>query len=196
MDRASLRRLRWRLRGAWMWPAFLVLTPVAALLVHANPISGDDTGFVPALLLAGFLNLLAVAVLAPLLALALRRRRPDLPTIVARDDAGAALVVVVTAALAVAGALHAPAVDRAHARERARASAVHDFVVGQAPAEYRARLALADTVRIDAALSRTCIPGAAPRRRLCLYVDTSQDPPGIRVDPSRSPNDELRTVYP
>ena len=38
-------------------------------------------------------NLILVAVVAPLLALWLRRRRPDLPKVVAQDTTGTALVV-------------------------------------------------------------------------------------------------------
>ena len=35
------RRLRWRLRGAWQWPAFIVLTLVDALLVARLPFQGE-----------------------------------------------------------------------------------------------------------------------------------------------------------
>src|SRR4051812_17810009 len=35
------RRLRWRLRGAWQWPAFAVLTVVDALLVARLPFQGE-----------------------------------------------------------------------------------------------------------------------------------------------------------
>ncbi len=191
MDGASLRRLRWRLRGAWMWPAFLVLTPLAALIVHLNPIQGEGTGLVPAFLLAGFLNLLAMAVLAPAVAILVRRRRPDLPKLVARDYAGAGLIVLVTAGLAVAGLAHAPAVDAQHNAAGAQAAAVQRYVLASAPA-YHAGLGQTDTVRIDRDLWRTCIPGPAGRRRLCLYVDTAQRPPGVRQDPSPSPNSTLR----
>src|SRR3979490_1128631 len=79
MERASLTRLRWRLRGAWMWPAFVVVTVVDALLLHALPVATDGIGGVPALLLSGFLNLFVVAVVAPLSGRLVRRRRPDLP---------------------------------------------------------------------------------------------------------------------
>ena len=49
-----LRRLRWRLRGAWLWPTFAVAMVVDAVLLHMLPIAGDGgTGWVPAFLLAG-----------------------------------------------------------------------------------------------------------------------------------------------
>jgi len=174
-----------------MWPAFWVLTPVGALLVHARPVQGDGTGLVPALLLAAFLNLLAIAVGAPLLGALLRRRRPDLPRLVARDNAGTALIVLVTAALGAAGLAHSPSVDRLRGAVAAKDAAVRRYVLSSAPA-YHAGLAHTDTVRLDRDLWRTCVPGHNPRRRLCLYVDTSQRPAGVRVDPSPSPNSTLR----
>ena len=73
-------RLRWRWRGALLWPAFAVLTLADALLLTVLPIAGDrGTPFVGGLLLAMTFNLILVAVVAPLLAIVLRRRRPDLP---------------------------------------------------------------------------------------------------------------------
>jgi hypothetical protein len=41
-------RLRWRLRGALLWPTFIVLTLVDAVMLGQLPISGDGgTDFVP-----------------------------------------------------------------------------------------------------------------------------------------------------
>ena len=100
-------RARWRFRGALLWPAFWGLTLLDALLLGRLPIAGDGgTAFVPALLLAGFFNLLAVAVVAPLGGLLLRRRRRDLPRIVATDHVGTALLLCVTGALVVGGLIH------------------------------------------------------------------------------------------
>src|SRR2546423_9567143 len=113
MERASLTRLRWRLRGAWMWPAFVVLTVADALILHALPIATDGIDLVPALLLGGFANLLVVAVIAPLSGRLVRRFRPDLPKAVAADYAGATLLAALTGALLVGGQLHRPAAERA-----------------------------------------------------------------------------------
>jgi hypothetical protein len=83
VQRVWHRRLRWRLRGAWMWPAFLVLTVAdGVLLVALPPYEGGPPHVFPGVLLALFLNLLTVAVVAPLAGLALRRRRPDLPRLI------------------------------------------------------------------------------------------------------------------
>src|SRR3954449_8312348 len=86
-------RLRWRLRGATMWPAFVVGVIVDAALVHALPIAGETAPEAfGAILLAFFFNLVAVAIGAPLAGRWLRRRRPGLPKVVADDRAGTALV--------------------------------------------------------------------------------------------------------
>src|ERR1044072_3841798 len=124
MERVWTSRLRWRLRGAWLAPLLVVLTIADAVLLHLRPLAGDGrTAFFAALLLASFLNLVAVAALAPFGGMLLRRVRPDLPAIVARDYAGVVLVLLITAGLAVGGQLHHSTVVRnldaladAHAR--------------------------------------------------------------------------------
>jgi hypothetical protein len=189
MENVRLTRLRWRLRGAWMWPTFVALTVFDALLLGALPIAGE-TGpdFVPGLLLAGFMNLVAVAVIAPLVGLVLRRRRTGLPRMVANDYAGTALVVVVSVVLLAVGLIHRPAIQAAKRDRAASLVAVQRYVLMRAPAQYRAHVALADTVRMDTDLFRTCVPGVRPERALCLFVDTSQSPPGMTLDHSRAPN--------
>jgi hypothetical protein len=187
-------RLRWRMRGAWQWPAFLVLTPVEGVLLSAlPPYEGAPPGVIGGTLLAGFANLFIIAVLAPLAGRALRRRRPDLPRVVAADDAGAALLCALAAVVLVAGLVHRP---EAAARERALAlayDATRQYVVSEAP-EYRAGLAGVDLLRLAEDAYRICVPGRGPDRRLCLYVDTDQHPAGVRRDPSTEPNSALRTV--
>ena len=48
----SLTRLRWRLRGAWLWPSFLVLSLADATIIHAMPPAGDSATWVGGWLLA------------------------------------------------------------------------------------------------------------------------------------------------
>src|SRR3954447_22509350 len=140
VQRVWHRRLRWRLRGAWMWPAFLVLTLVdGVLFVVLPPYEGGPPAVFPGVILALFFNLLAVAVVAPLAGIALRRRRPDLPRFVATDYAGAVFLSGIALALLVAGlAPRGPHAAEA-AREHAVARAMHDYVVGSAP-QYQAGL--------------------------------------------------------
>jgi hypothetical protein len=188
VQRVWHRRLRWRLRGAWMWPAFLVLTLVdGVLFVVLPPYEGAPPAVFPGVILALFFNLLAVAVLAPLAGVLLRRRRPDLPRFVATDYAGAILLSGIAVVLLGAGVAHREAHAAEDAREQAVARAMHDYVVHSAP-QYQAGLDHIDAIRTEPDRYRACVPGADSRHSLCLLVRTDQHPPGITVDTDQSPN--------
>ena len=65
-DSLWVTRMRWRMRGAWLWPSFVALTLAEGVALELLPIAGDGPGgIVPGVLLAGFANLIAVATLAP-----------------------------------------------------------------------------------------------------------------------------------
>lgn len=182
------RRLRWRLRGAWQWPTFVVLTAAdAALLAWLPFYEGGPAGLLPALLVAAFANLVLVAVGAPLAGRMLRRRRPDLPRIVAADYAGTALLVALAAGLLAGGLAHRPRAAAAAAERRAVLGSIHHYVIGQAP-ELRGRLAATDVRRLEDGLFRACVPTRDPVRWLCLIVSTDQRPPGVTRDPDSIPN--------
>ena len=56
-------RLRWRLRGATMWPAFVVAVLIDTVLLRVLPVAGDTAPDVfAAVLLAFFFPLVVVAV--------------------------------------------------------------------------------------------------------------------------------------
>jgi hypothetical protein len=197
MEQVWFSRMRWRLRGAWMWPTFLAATLLDAVLLGALPIAGEDgPDFFPALILAGVFNLIAVAVAAPLLGLLVRRRNGSLPRMVATDYAGTALVLAVTAGLLIAGLIHRPEVQEAKRTRAAALAAAQRYVVMRAPQPYRANGALTDTKQLDANLFRTCTPGDRADRALCLFVDTAQSPPGVTLDRSRAPNGVLGAPAP
>jgi hypothetical protein len=186
------RRLRWRLRGAWMWPVFGVLTLAdGVLLVVLPPYEGAPSDVFPGVLLALFANLLAVAVVAPLAGLALRRRRRDLPRRIAADYAGAWLLAGIAGLLLVGGLAHRPGAAAEQDRRRAVAKTVHDYVITSAP-EYRSGLDHIDAIRQEPDHYRACVPGTDPRHSLCLFVRTDQNPPGFTRDTSQVPNSEYR----
>ena len=177
-------RLRWRMRGAWQWPAFVVLTAVDALLVARLPFQGDGPDAIGAVLVAGFANLLAVAVAAPLLGALVRRWwRPDLPRMIARDYAGTALLLPSPPRSCAGGLIHRPG-RVAGDRDRAAAlAAARAYVRAHAP-----RFGgTPDVVREETDLYRVCVYGDE-KLPLCLYVNTDQVPAGVRRDPSRVPN--------
>ena len=186
-------RLRWRLRGALQWPLFLVLTVVDAVLLERLPVDGDQgTGYVGGFLLAGFFNLVAVAVLAPLIGMLLRRRRRDLPKIIADDYAGTVLLVGVTAAILAAGLVHRPQRLDAQRDLVDQHVAARRFIAHRAPREYREGARATTTVRLQDELFRTCAPGPDPDRWFCVFVDTEASPPGITVDDNRESNASFR----
>jgi hypothetical protein len=191
-DSVWVTRMRWRMRGAWLWPSFVVLTVAEGIALEVLPIAGDGPGgVVPGVLLAGFANLFAVAAIAPLAGRRLRRHRPDLPRVIADNYAGTALLCVIAAVIVTLGLVHRPSVVAENEARRAQLGAVHDYVVAQAP-EYRAGIALADSLRLEKDYYRTCVPGPDPKRWLCLFVNTKQQPAGVSLDHDRAPNDTYR----
>ncbi|HYF25386.1 MAG TPA: hypothetical protein VD931_06575 [Baekduia sp.] len=187
-ERLWLRRLRWRLRGAWQWPTFALVTVGDAIVLSRLPFAGEGGGFVPAFLAAGFANLVVVAALAPAVAALVRRRRPALPVFLARDRAGTALLVALLAVLVAGGLAHRPAVQEADRDFEAQADAVRRHLATAAPPQARAGAGAADTVKQGDDLFRTCVPTADPDRAYCLIVDTDRSPPQVIRDPDQRPN--------
>jgi hypothetical protein len=182
-------RLRWRWRGALLWPVFAVLTIADALLLGRLPIAGDGgTALVPALLLAAFFNLVVVAAVAPVVARRLRRRRRDLPKVVADDYAGAGLVVLVTALLLLGGLRHRSAVEDVEHDLVVQRAAAQDWFRRNAEGAFRRRIDVVSTVKMEDELFRTCVPGDDPKRWLCVFVSTDTAPPGLVEDESRESN--------
>jgi hypothetical protein len=184
-DRVWTRRLRWRLRGARLWPAFALLTLLDGVLLHVNPIAGDSTAVVSGVLLAGFLNLIALVVPAPLLSRRLRGRRPRE---IADDRAGTAVILAVTVALLVLGLVHAGAVADANRAMADQLAAAKRYFAASAPPEYRAHRGQVDTWKQSDDFFRTCIPGPDRDHALCVFVSTAVSPPSVRLDPNHVPN--------
>jgi hypothetical protein len=183
------RRLRWRMRGATLWPAFAVAVVADGVLLNRLPVAGDGgPALFPAMILAGFANLIVVAVVAPLAGWWLRSRRPGTPSVVAADQAGTALLAVAALAILGLGLAHRPAVRAAHDDFAVQATLARRFVVGHAPREFQAGADHMNTWKQGAGLYRTCAPGPDPRRAYCMIVDTTTSPPSVSVDRDQSPN--------
>lgn len=189
-DRA--RRLRWRLRGAWLGPAFVALTIFDTILIRILPLAGEGkTDWIAAFLLAGSINLIVVAALGQLGGWWLRRRRPDLPKVVADNYAGTTLLFAVTAAFLGFGLAHRPNAEYEQDAVRDASAAGREFLVRNAPPAYRQEGVSADLIRIDRDIYRVCAIGDDPSRSWCVIVSTDTDPPGITRDPNREPNASL-----
>jgi hypothetical protein len=172
MDGAWFTRMRWRRRGAWMWPAFVALTAADTFVAHALPLEGDSEGLMPALLFAGFWNFVAVAVVAHPVGAIVRRARRDLPRFVARDYAGTWLMIAIAAGFVTAGlANHATVSSDGAAMRDAEVRAI-SWIGYRAPSEFRADLLRASTFTIQpGSLYRTCVPSADRRRTYCVVVN-------------------------
>jgi hypothetical protein len=176
------------MRGAWLWPAFFALCAIdGAVIALLPPFDGAPEDPIGAVLMAGFANLIVIAVLGPLAARALRRRRPDLPRVVAYDYAGTALVVALGVAVLAVGLLHRPAVVAERGDEDAMFLAVQEYV-GAHAGDWRQGLGAIDAVELAPEVYRACVPGGDPRRSLCLIVDTDTRPARVVRDDSMQPN--------
>ncbi|MEO6497158.1 MAG: hypothetical protein ABIO51_06705 [Solirubrobacteraceae bacterium] len=186
-------RLRWRLRGALLWPLFAVLTVTDAVLLRVLPITGTGTPLIQGLLLGMFFNLVVVAGLGRFVGWWLSRRRPEVPIVVAEDRAGSALLCAVTVALVVGGIIHAPGAGDAEQAVRTQQAAAEAYVRAHGQAAHQANLGAMDTEQHSSEFFRSCVPGdpAADVPALCLLIDTSDVPPNVLVDRDRSPNRHL-----
>lgn len=180
--------MRWRMSGAWLWPAFAIVIVLEMGLLHWLPIAGRGSGWVAGLLLAGSLNLIAIVLVGGLGSVVLRRWRGDLPKVVADDRAGLAALAVVGLAFLVAGIVHRPELQAEQAAFSAQSLATRLWVRNNGDAFARAHVDGADSVLVDTDLYRTCVPEPDPKRWLCLVIDTSTRPPKVRRDRSRESN--------
>jgi hypothetical protein len=173
MELGWLHRLRWRRRGAWLWPVFVAAPVLDAILGHLRPPAGDAQSL-PAGAIAGLaLNLVAVLLLSRPLGALLRRVRRDLPGVVARNYAGTSVVVAVTLGLLAAGLVHHATVVANQSELRDATVRAEAWIGDRAPAEFRRNLALADTFAIQpGSIYRTCVPGGRAGRAYCVVVNT------------------------
>lgn len=173
MDAGWFVRLQWRRRGAWLWPVFVTMTVVDAVLGHALPLSGDGQSLAAGALAGLVLNLLGVLLLSRPLGALLRRARRDLPRVVARNYAGTAVVIAVSAALLTGGLAH-------HATVVANENALLDattraqaWIGDRAPAEFRRNASRLSTFAIQpGSIYRTCVPSRDGSRSYCVIVKT------------------------
>jgi hypothetical protein len=152
---------------------FIGLTVLDAVIGHALPPQGDTESLVAAALLACVLNLLAVVLFSRPVGAVLRRYRPDLPRVVARDYAGRAVIVAVAAALTAVGLLHHPTIV---AHQRAMRDAIgraQAWIGDRAPAEFRRNVQFVNTFTIEAGMYRICVPSAGGARSYCVIVKES-----------------------
>ena len=187
-------RLRWRLRGATMWPAFVVLTVVDGVVLHLLPPLRTGVDLIPGILIATFANLFLIGAVAPFLAGRMRARRPGPPAPpqaareVLVDRFGTALLAAGLLGIVAAGLATRPLVVSETESTQANARAVRDYVLASGDDELIRNLDTANTVRLSEDYFRTCIARDDRRRNFCVFVDTSRRPVDVTRDSSAEPN--------
>jgi hypothetical protein len=189
-------RMRWRLRGAWMWPSFVAITLLDGVLLHALPPVRTGVGLIPGILLATFGNLVLIGAIAPWLARRLWRRRPaadpgappKAQLEVLSDRIGTGLLVASVFGVIAAGLAARPTVvAETDERERA-AKELYRFVEAHGSAELRRNLEASDTARLGEAYYRSCIPDDERERWTCFFLDSRGEDTTLVRDPSQEPN--------
>ena len=175
------RRLRWRLRGALMWPAFALLTVGDGLLLHYLPPNPAGVRIIPGLIIASFANLFLIGVVAPFIARRLVQRerqahryegRDPLPPEVVLDRSATVLLVVAAIGLAAAGLGNRPVIVSETKATEENAKLVEQYVSAHGSAEVKANLQTANTKRLAEGYFRTCINLNDRSRAYCMFVNT------------------------
>ena len=172
--RTRLVRLRWRRAGAWLWPSFVAFTIVDAVIGHDLPPAGSTETLFAAALLGLFLNLLGVLFLSRPLGWALRRVRPDMPHVVARDYGGTIVVLALTATLVLAGVIHRPAIQASQRAMQDAIARAQAWIGDRAPDEFRRNLQMVSLLAIQTGtIYRACVPNVENTKSYCVVVNRS-----------------------
>jgi len=189
-----IARTRWRWRGAWMWPAFVVMAIADGWIGHALPINPPSQSVISGVVVGLVLNLICIVVLSPAIGALLRRVRPDLPVAIARNYAGVLCVLLVTAGFAGIGLAKRSTITHDSA-------AMHDAIVraaayigDHAPPPFAARADHLDALVIqEGSIYRVCVHNQMGTRYYCVVV-RERLPYARSVTPAGSePNTTLAT---
>jgi hypothetical protein len=188
-------RLRWRMRGARMWPLFAALTIGDGLLLHFLPPNRTGVRIVPGLIIASFANLFLVGVIAPFIArrLVVRERhahqaegREPVPPEVFLDRSASSLLIVAAIGLTIAGLGNRPVIVSETRATEENAHLVEQYVNAHGSAEVKANLQTANSKRLSEGYFRTCINLNDRSKAFCMYVDTKKQT--VVPDASQRPN--------
>jgi hypothetical protein len=190
-------RLRWRLRGAWMWPTFVAITLLDGVLLHKWPPVREGVDLIPGILIATFGNLVLIGAIAPWLARKLWNRRPaaapgpppKAQLEVLSDRVGTGLLVAGVFGILAAGLAARPVVVVETEQRERGAELLRDFVNAHESEELRRNLEASDTVRYADGYYRSCIPHDDRERWSCYIIDVRDERSSITRDRSQVPNE-------
>ena len=190
-------RIRWRLRGAWMWPTFVAITLLDGVLLHELPPVREGIGLIPGILLATFGNLVLVGAVGPWLARRLWKRRPSADPgappkaqlEVLSDRIGTGLLVASVFGILAAGLAARPTVVVETEQRERGAELLESYVAVHGTDELRRNLEASDTRRFADGYYRSCIPHDDRDSFTCFIIDVRNERGTIERDPSQLPNE-------
>lgn len=193
-------RIRWRLRGAWMWPTFIAVTLIDGLILHLLPPIGTGVDLIPAILLATFGNLFLVGAIAPWLARATWKREPVTEPAapprarleVLTDRIGTGLLLATIVGVVAAGLAARPLVVSETQDTERNAKAFRNLILTSGDDELIRNLETANTIRLGEDFFRTCVARDDRRHYFCAFIDTSKHPADVDVDGSAEPNSAFK----
>jgi hypothetical protein len=201
-ERFWTSRIRWRLRGASVWPVFVITTLLDGLILDMlPPVATTGLNYLEGVLIATFGNLFLVGALAPFLTKRLAQRRqvgpaggavPEVEVELLRDRVGSALLAAGVVASLASGLANRPLIVSETEASEQNARVVQDFVNRSGDEELRRNIETANTIRLGEGYFRTCIARDDRDRFVCLLVDTEREPVDVRRDPSAVPNNLVR----
>jgi hypothetical protein len=189
--------MRWRLRGAWQWPAYALLTLLDAVILHELPPVREGVAFVPALIVSSFGNLFLMGAVAPWLGKRLAEREHaaggnGIPLAVRaevfKDRTAAVLLAIATVGLLAAGLGNQPAVVAETEDVEDAIGLLERYVAANAPHEIQRNLEIVNTDRLEEGFFRMCINYDERDRAWCVFVNVKAEPPTVVRDPSEVPN--------
>jgi len=199
-ERFWSNRLKWRLRGALQWPAFVLFTLLdAVVLTELPPALVEDPNPIVGILIATFGNLVLVGAAAPFLAKRLARREsvslagatavpPETRREVMQDRVAATLLAAGLLATLVSGLANRPVIVSETEETEEVGRQLRSFVDHSGSEELIRNLETANTVRLSDGFFRACIARDDRRRYFCLLIDTEKEPTEVKRDPSAEPN--------
>ena len=189
-ERFWARRLRWRLRGAMQWPAFVLFTLLDGVVISELPPAViKEPNLIVGVLAATFGNLVLIGAVAPFLARRLAEREVDQTAReILQDRVATVLLAVGLLACLVSGLANRPVIVSETEDTEEVGRQLRAYVERSGSEELRRNLETANTIRLSEGYFRVCIARDERRRYFCLFVDTGKDPTQVRRDPSAQPN--------
>jgi hypothetical protein len=189
------RRLRWRLRGALMWPAFAIFTIGDGLLLHFLPPNTTGVKVIPGFIIASFANLFLIGAVANWIARRLvarertahtHERRDPLPREVILDRTATILLSLAAIGLLFAGLGNRPVIVSETNATHEAAVRARAFVEAHGTPQAKANLEDANTRRLAQGYFRVCVNLNNRARAFCMFIDTNKNT--VVRDPDARPN--------